>query len=462
MTKSCYFNSFIEFFENFQVSIFGTFIPSEFIWEQISELIFLSAKASLGKDPLTARISASMLSILSAFGREKLSEKNQKILILELKKIKKYIAEQKVSILETAEYFENIVRKFNLCPESFFVERNKSCILEDAQLRKDYYLRFLDVASEKALTIKSMLQLCGSRDNLKLLDDIRGTLHTFKSDCGFLGYKQPEILAYKMELFLSRLKKAERISNFNSFIKMLSGLASLLSRSCRKNEKGKIIHADIYMDALDALMPGENKDKNSSFEGEVYCKTEAYADIKGESSVFSSWISGLNRYIYQLAAETKKNLTVKTDISTLSDKKFPVHQLDESVLHIIRNAVVHGIEKPEERVRKRKKPMGNIKISIREKNNSYEFSVKDDGYGFSSDIIEKCSSFSKANTEGPQTFVLNCKNPLKQNEKSEFPLLSGQGQGLLAANNHIKSIGGRIIVESCRGKYTEIKIQFPR
>ncbi|MFO7736505.1 MAG: hypothetical protein R6W70_09905, partial [bacterium] len=442
MVKLNYFKIFFELFKNFQVSIFETFIPSELVWEHISEFTYLSVKAHLGGDFITARASVSILCILSSLGKEKLSEKDQKILFFELKKSKKYISEQKISISEAMAYFEELVKRFHLYPENSFDEKSKSCIMEDTQLRDDYYLRFLEVASEKALTIKSMLQVCGNMDNLKLLDDIGGTLHTFKSDCGFLGYKEPEMLAHKMELFINRLKKSESISNFDSFVKMLSALASLLSRSCRKNKEGKIVYAQIYMDAIDALIPGEKEEAVSApYEDESYYKRSACKEVDSENKVLSSWISGLNRYTYQLAGETKKNLSVKTEINILPHEDFPVHKLDESVLHIIRNAVVHGIEKSEERVRKRKKPLGIIEISLRKKNNFYEFSVKDDGGGFSPDIIEECALDLKITEKKTKTFVLNHKKPLEQNKKSEFPLLSGQGQGLLTANNHIKSIG---------------------
>ena len=103
--------------------------------------------------------------------------------------------------------------------------------------------------------------------------------------------------------------------------------------------------------------------------------------------------STLSERLYRIIRRTGKELGKKVNLELRGGEV----ELDRSMLekmtapfeHILRNAIDHGLESAEERLRNNKPPIGEIRLSLRQANNEVEFEFTDDGAGLDLDRLYK-------------------------------------------------------------------------
>ena len=140
--------------------------------------------------------------------------------------------------------------------------------------------------------------------------------------------------------------------------------------------------------------------------------------------------------------------------------------ITDTILHLIRNAVTHGIEPPEEREKAGKNPTGILSIIANSEKGHINFIIKDDGRGIDVERLKKkaverkvLSEKAAANLGERQAFMLIFQSGLSLADKvTEF---SGRGVGLDIVKNVIDSIGGNIKVISKRNVGTEFHLSLP-
>ncbi|VAX33756.1 Signal transduction histidine kinase CheA [hydrothermal vent metagenome] len=139
-------------------------------------------------------------------------------------------------------------------------------------------------------------------------------------------------------------------------------------------------------------------------------------------------------------------------------------RLFDPLLHIIRNAISHGIENPEERVSKGKSKVGRISLAARREGNSVVIDVKDDGRGIDLGavyrkavrlgILQKGERLTKGRLLGilfsPGFTTLE-----------ETDMTSGRGVGLDVVRETIAEMNGKITVATSEGKGTIFRIRLP-
>jgi two-component system chemotaxis sensor kinase CheA len=129
-----------------------------------------------------------------------------------------------------------------------------------------------------------------------------------------------------------------------------------------------------------------------------------------------------------------------------------LENLSEPLIHLLRNAVGHGIETAAERVRARKPGRGLVELRAETRGGRVEITVADDGRGVSAETLEE------ARRIGSLADVLTRAGYSTAAEVTE---LSGRGVGLDAVKRHVESFGGSMEVRSHPGKGTEIVLQLP-
>ena len=142
-----------------------------------------------------------------------------------------------------------------------------------------------------------------------------------------------------------------------------------------------------------------------------------------------------------------------------------VEALDTPVLHLLRNAVDHGLENPEERIAADKPPEGTILLSVRRESNRVLMTLSDDGRGVDIDqVLRKAQEAGVLVPEGAQ------ENPKSLIDLIFLPGLStrtgvtdvsGRGVGLDAVRNAIGSLGGRVTVSTRPGEGTTFVLDLP-
>ena len=159
---------------------------------------------------------------------------------------------------------------------------------------------------------------------------------------------------------------------------------------------------------------------------------------------------------------------VKCDIpqTDIAIDKVILEELGDILMHLIRNALDHGIESPKERKASGKSEEGTISITCVREAKYIELRITDDGRGLDYDKIrEKALKLYPERTDEIKT--MNDRE-LSQflfqsgfSTKEEVTELSGRGVGLDVVWANVEKIKGRIKIESTRGKGTSFILHFP-
>jgi signal transduction histidine kinase len=148
------------------------------------------------------------------------------------------------------------------------------------------------------------------------------------------------------------------------------------------------------------------------------------------------------------------------DIAIGRDK---LYLLQDCLVHMLRNAIDHGIENSDERQQSKKSPVGLIEIEVRERDNHIELTVMDDGRGIDVDAvadkaIEKgliSSKDAEKMTEEQKMQFIFASNLSTKNGVSE---ISGRGVGMDIVKANVERLGGTVSVHSQVGKGTRLTI----
>jgi two-component system chemotaxis sensor kinase CheA len=165
-----------------------------------------------------------------------------------------------------------------------------------------------------------------------------------------------------------------------------------------------------------------------------------------------------------LAMDKEINLTtVGTDL--LLDKNI-LEQINDPIIHLIRNSIDHGIETAEERKAAGKPETGNISIKCHSESGRIILRIEDDGQGLDYPSIRKKALhlFPDMDDEIAEMDDHSISSFLFRSgftTKDTITNLSGRGVGLDIVKTNIESIKGKIIVESEWGKGTVFSLSLP-
>lgn len=140
--------------------------------------------------------------------------------------------------------------------------------------------------------------------------------------------------------------------------------------------------------------------------------------------------------------------------------------ISDSMVHLVRNAVSHGIEKPDERIAKGKNEIGKVTLSARNAKDTVFIDVTDDGAGIDVDIIrDKAIKKSIISKEFAQQMteeeVIMCIFEPGFSNAETITEVSGRGVGMDVVKRAVESIGGRVHVKTTLGKGSSITLSLP-
>ncbi len=132
--------------------------------------------------------------------------------------------------------------------------------------------------------------------------------------------------------------------------------------------------------------------------------------------------------------------------------------------HILRNAVSHGIEPPEQRVTVGKKQTGRVYLDLVREGNDILLTVSDDGAGLNVDAIRQQAievGLLDADAEVPDSDVLQFVLQHGFSTQSEVNQISGRGVGLDVVIKEVRHLGGSLDIASNPGEGTSFIIRLP-
>ena len=172
------------------------------------------------------------------------------------------------------------------------------------------------------------------------------------------------------------------------------------------------------------------------------------------------------RMVRDIAQEYKKQVNIHIHGEHVKIDKAVLGVVKNPVLQLLRNAVGHGIELPEQREKNGKSPVGTITISATEAKHDVVIEVKDDGHGIDSEKIRR-QIINRGDLTKETAYKLG------EKELMEFLFLPGfttsetvtdlygRGVGLDIVKSEVEKIGGRLEIRSQKGQYTIFTLRFP-
>ena len=135
-----------------------------------------------------------------------------------------------------------------------------------------------------------------------------------------------------------------------------------------------------------------------------------------------------------------------------------------ALIHLIRNAVDHGIEDMDTRERFGKSPMGLIKLRFSTEDGHLKVSVKDDGAGIDTDKIldaaKQNNLLTKELEEYTEREIFNLMLVSGLTTRKKANEYSGRGVGMDVINHNVKAFGGKLKISSKKGLGTTITMKF--
>lgn len=141
-----------------------------------------------------------------------------------------------------------------------------------------------------------------------------------------------------------------------------------------------------------------------------------------------------------------------------------VDALEEPLMHLIRNAIDHGLERPQERLKKGKDRCGEIAVTADVESNYLIIRVRDDGRGINLEDLRKAGieeGLIKEDDPVERERMLDLIFSAGLTTKREADDISGRGVGLDVVARKIAKSNGRIAVDSAPDKYTLFTINLP-
>jgi chemotaxis protein histidine kinase CheA/ActR/RegA family two-component response regulator len=179
---------------------------------------------------------------------------------------------------------------------------------------------------------------------------------------------------------------------------------------------------------------------------------------------FAQIADRLPRAVRDLSLKTGKQASLVVEgRDTLIDKAI-LEELSDPLTHLVNNALVHGIEPPEERRRLGKPPEGKITVKAFYQGNQAIIVVSDDGAGIPVEKVkakaQRLGLLSEEATED-EVFGVLFHPGFSSREASEVDDLAGRGVGLDVVRRNITALRGSIQVDSVRGRGTTFTICLP-
>lgn len=172
----------------------------------------------------------------------------------------------------------------------------------------------------------------------------------------------------------------------------------------------------------------------------------------------------MSRIVRKISREQGKKVELKFFGADTELDKLIVEDISDPMMHIIRNAIDHGIESPDKREALGKNEKGTIRISSYQKGNHVVIEVEDDGNGLDLEKIR-----NKALQKGliSEVNTLTDKDTLDLiflpgfSTADQVSEVSGRGVGMDVVRNNIAAISGMVDIETKKGEGSRFIITLP-
>lgn len=373
---------------------------------------------------------------------------------------------------------------------------------------------------------RDLVALEGLPTDPALLAQVFRTIHTIKGTCGFLGYHNLEALTHAGENLLTRLRDGDLVLDAaitTSLLHLVDAVRGVLGRIGATGSEGDDDHAVVIAAIgrhLEAEAPVADEppvtvaveatgasaettvrvdvavlDKLMDLVGELVLTrtqigeltdddeeetplTAPYRHLRLVTSELQDGVmrarlqpigmatGKIRRIVRDLAADLGKQIRVEIEGEDVGVDKAVNETLRDPLLHLVRNAVDHGIEMPDERVAAGKPAEGLLTFRAFHEGGRVHVELSDDGRGIDADrLVAKAIAGGMLTKAAAATLspheARNLMFRAGLSTKDDITTLSGRGVGMDVVQATLEQVGGTIHVASELGRGTLMRISLP-
>lgn len=172
----------------------------------------------------------------------------------------------------------------------------------------------------------------------------------------------------------------------------------------------------------------------------------------------------------RMARDVARQLGKDVDLEIVGEEteldRTMIDELGDPLVHLVRNAVDHGIESPEERIAAGKPPKSSVRLSAEQIGDRIILEISDDGRGMRADVLRR-KALEKGLIDVETANSMDDKQSLHLiflpgfSTKDKISDVSGRGVGMDVVKTNIQKLNGRIEIVSVPGQGTTISIVLP-
>jgi two-component system chemotaxis sensor kinase CheA len=275
------------------------------------------------------------------------------------------------------------------------------------------------------------------------------------------------------ELLLPSLVASERIKAARQITKDLAALRAHM-RSGSRGRGGEVNGHRASREALDSLRELELKSRQlaSWLADDQRALRAAVGDLFQETREArmvpaASMLASFPAMVRDLCRETGKECKWSVKDAGLNLDRKIIELIKAPLIHLVRNAIDHGLETPEEREATDKPRRGSVSLSIvPAEQGRIAIEIADDGRGMNLGALREAAVRSRAATtaqarEMSDEDVMDMAFRPGVSTNAVITSISGLGLGLSIVREQMERIDGRVVVTSNAGKGTRIRLEVP-
>ena len=179
---------------------------------------------------------------------------------------------------------------------------------------------------------------------------------------------------------------------------------------------------------------------------------------------FSNLNERLYRVVRQVARELDKRAELEIEGADVELDRSVLERIAAPLEHILRNALVHGLESPAGRAAAGKPESGRVRVTLRQEANEIALIVADDGAGLDLEKLQRKAQEMGLLQPGQQASEAELAQLIFVSGFSTAEAvteLAGRGVGMDVVRNEIDGIGGRVEIATQRGQGTTFTLYLP-
>ncbi|MEW9616542.1 chemotaxis protein CheA [Shinella sp. S4-D37] len=178
----------------------------------------------------------------------------------------------------------------------------------------------------------------------------------------------------------------------------------------------------------------------------------------------ASLFSRFRRLVHDLSRETGKEIELITEGESTEVDKTVIDRLADPLVHLVRNSIDHGLEKPDERVAAGKEAKGRVILSAHQTGGEVIITIKDDGRGINRERVRAKAEASGIVQPGATLTDQDLLQLIFQpgfSTAQAVTNLSGRGVGMDVVKKTVEALRGTIDITSKPGEGSEVSLRIP-